>query len=615
MAEKYDFSGWVTRNDTLCTDGVTIKKDAFKHNDGQRVPLIWQHGHNDINNLLGHVNLVNREEGVYGYGRFNQTQQADVAREAVKHGDIVSMSIGANKVKKQGNNVIHGKIYEVSLVMAPANPGAMIDVVLNHYDEVQEDAILFYSDNLIHSEESEGQPMNIDEANAILKTLSEEQEQAVLAYMEHSQEGTVAEPVATPAKPTDPKDEENETVEDVMNTLSEKQMTAVEAIIEKALSEKGIKGTKESDNIQQSDGGKIMKKNVFETVGGNEDTLNHSAIDQLLQDGFAAESGTFKSALTGSELQHGITNVEVLFPHATVTSTTPKIFKDRNTSAEKIVGKITKSPFSRVKTWTADFTEEEARARGYIKGNEKIEQIFGIAQRETTPQTIYKKQGLDRDDVIDVDFDLVKFVNGEMRMMLIEEMARCALVGDGRKVTDASKVKEDKIRPIFSDDDFYTIKVASASIGALLEDVILALGDYQGSGLPDLYMNPKTASKLRLLKTATGAYLFGAIPSLAAVAATLGVNEIIPTTFLKEEQALLVNLSDYTFGASKGGEITNFDDFDIDFNKLKFLIETRISGALTEPKSAIAITIADVSTPAPLTMTNQVTQETAPAGK
>lgn len=541
---KYDFAGWVTKNDILCSDGVVIKHDAFKANDGQKVPLVWNHNYGAPTNVLGHVTLHNRKEGVYGYGYLNDSQEAEHAKSMISHGDISAMSIGARKLKRAGQNIVHGLIYEVSLVLAGANPGALIEHVMNHSDdgdELNQDQAVIYNGLIIHSADA----------------LPDEEEEVVV-----------------PEEQTDDLQHNEKTIGDVIETLNDEQMDAVTALIANVLEDQDEDGDDDS-----------MKQNVFEGV--QEETLTHAEAGTILED--ARKSGSLKEAV----LQHGITNIEMLFPEAHNLDPTPRIYRDTNTGAAEIVAAINKSPFSRIRTQWADFTQDEARARGYIKGNEKIEQIFPVAKRETTPQTIYKKQKLDRDDIIDItDFDVVAFINKEMRFMIIEEMARAALVGDGRLISDESKIKEDKIRPIISDDDFYTLKKEYVDAAGFTEAVIKGMADYKGSGGPTMFIDPALLADVKLLKGTDGRWLSGHIPTNQELAAQWGVSAIKETTFMKDKGALVVNLRDYTFGATRGGELTTFDDFDIDFNQYKYLIETRLSGALTLPHAAIHFGVA-----------------------
>lgn len=554
---KYDFAGWVTKNDIKCSDGVTIKQGAFQGNDGQQVPLVWNHDYNSPNNILGHVVLKHKDGGVYGYGFFNDTPEGVNAKKLVAHGDISSMSIGARKIKRTGADVVHGSIYEVSLVLAGANPGAMIETVMTHSEDGSEDAII-YPGTLIHSADDIIEEDDIEHKDEdvptektigeIIDTMTDEQKEAVYAMM-----GMIAEPGE------DEKDEEKE------------------------------EATDKGDD-------KAMKHNVFDKDKQNDkSTLKHS-LNETLNQAVIGKASSLKDLLaamtTGDNavLTHGINSIEMLFPEAshTTNGNVPIIYKDPNTAYKEILNGVTKSPFARVRTLVADLTEDEARAKGYIKGNMKKEEFFSLIKRVTTPTTVYKKQKLDRDDIIDItDFDVVAFMNMEMRMMLEEEIARAVLVGDGRDVSAEDKINETNIRPIISDNEFFTIHKAYAAVDKFEETIITAMSEYRGSGLPSMYIDPTLLAAIKLLKGTDGRYLTGNIPSDAELATRYGLKSIVPTSFMVGKGAIVVNLSDYNLGAAKGGQITNFDDFDIDFNQYKYLIETRLSGALTMPKSAI----------------------------
>ena len=550
---KYDFAGWVTKNDIECSDGVIIKHDAFKHNDGQKVPLVWNHSYDNPENVLGHVVLHNQDNGVYGYGYFNDSPSAQSAKQSVINGDISSMSIGARKIKRSGKNVIHGSIYEVSLVLAAANPGAMItETTITHGDGGDTEEGIIYTGTLIHS------------ADDIIEEKDE---------IEHS---------------------DDKTIEEVIDTMNDEQKQAVYALL-------GLVGDDEDPEDKTSDDKKgddeSMKHNVFDKSqnGNKESILRHSAIDAL-KSAVATKAPSLKDVLAavevkdGDTITHGINSIEMLFPetaHST-NGNVPTIYKDPNTAYKTILNAVSKSPFARVKTTWFDLTEEEARAKGYIKGNMKKEEFFSLIKRVTGPTTIYKKQKLDRDDIIDIeDFDIVAFLNMEMRMMIEEEIARAILVGDGREIDDEDKINEENIRPVITDHDFFTIKKAYANAAAFEEAVINALTEYRGSGSPTMYVDPAVINAVRLLKGNDGRYLTGTIPSLTELAARWGLGGIVPTSFMIGKGALIVNLRDYNLGAAKGGQLTTFDDFDIDFNQYKYLIETRLSGALTMAKSAI----------------------------
>ena len=570
---NYDFAGWVTKHDTRCTDGVTIKHDAFKDNDGQKVPLVWNHDYKTPNNVLGHVTLKHRAEGVYGYGFFNDTVDAQNAKELVKHGDISSMSIGARKIKRQGSNVIHGLIYEVSLVMAGANPGATIESVITHSEEGDVESGIIYTGTLIHSSDD----ILYDD-----ESVDEKTEVNPPVVEEVKAETTKTEETINHAKGENEDMATEKTVGEILESLSDEQAAAVQVLLETIVDE--YENDEEGDDeVKQN----AFSNNEVEMVN---DTLRHSAVDAL---NFAMKNGasSLKQVMEADEvLKHGINSIEMLFPEAAYSTNgnEPIIYKDPNTAYKEILNSVSKSPFSRVRTLVADLTEIEARAKGYITGNLKKEEFFSLIKRSTTPTTVYKKQKIDRDDLVDItDFNVVAFMNREMRMMLEEEIARAVLVGDGRDVSAEDKINEMNLRPIISDHEFFTIHKAYTSAATFTEDFITAMADYRGSGAPTMFIDPVLLASIRLLKATDGRYLFGDIPSVDAIASKFGVSKIVPTTFMSGKGALAVNLRDYTLGSTNGGQITNFDDFDIDFNQYKYLIETRLSGALTMPKSAI----------------------------
>lgn len=574
---KYDFAGWVTKNDIKCSDGVIIKHDAFRENDGQKVPLVWNHDYNSPNNVLGHVLLENHDTGVYGYGFFNDTKEGQNAKALVTHGDLSSMSIGARKLKRENTNVVKGSIYEVSLVLAGANPGAMIDSVMQHSEDGgDEEKAIVFTGTLIHSsddvlpdqkDESEQLEHKITDDTSIMEvidTMNDDQKDAVYALL-----GMLANP--DDASEEEDKDDSNESDDAADDETKEDQND-----------DKGDK-----DN---------MKHNVFNNQNEEQDqenksTLKHAA-NEVLKLAFTTKASSLKDMLRDNEdvLKHGVNSIEMLFPDAynSTNGNVPIIYKDTNTQYRAILDGINKTPFSRVKTLVADLSEDEARAKGYIKGSMKKEEFFSLIKRVTTPTTVYKKQKLDRDDIIDItDFDVVAFMNVEMRMMLEEEIARAVLVGDGRDFSSDEKINEQNIRPIISDNEFFTIHKSFTNAGVFVETVIKAMAEYRGSGRPSMYIDPTLMADIKLLKGSDGHFLFGDIPSDEAIATRLGLAAILPTTFMSGKGAIIVNLRDYSLGATKGGQVTTFDQFDIDYNQHKYLIETRLSGALTLPKSAI----------------------------
>lgn len=582
---NYDFAGWVTKNDIRCSDGVTIKRDAFAHNDKAKVPLVWNHtGHQSPENVIGHVILHNKPQGVYGYGFFNNTPQAQLAKEDIEHGDISAMSIAANSIKKRGSDVIHGNIYEVSLVLAGANPGAMIDEIINHSDDPDNiDSAIIYTGNLVHAfddvldddKNNDGGNEGMDEKSiqAILDGLTEDQQEAVGALIDMIV-GKLAPDGAAPSEGSTNEDDDKIKQSDDG----------------KDKDEDGKEDNTDTDNQDDKEkgGNKSVKHNAFDGQGvDNQEVLEHAQKRTEILQGVLTNHGSLKQ----EALAHGITNIEKLFPDAKADNNgRPIVFGPHNTEAQAIVDAVSRSPLGRIKTVVADLTEDEARARGYIKGEQKLEQIFPILTRETTPQTVYKKQKLDRDDIIDIeDFDIVPFIQDEMKQMLIEELARAILVGDGREVTSKDKIKEDKIRPIVTDDDFYALKGTFDTDADFMEALIMGATDLQGSGAYTLYINPKLYGRIKLLKGTDGRFLYGDIPTDDAMATRFGVSKIVATNILPEDTAVVVNLSDYRVGSAKGGEITNFEDFDIDFNQYKYLIETRLSGALVLPHSALVL--------------------------
>ena len=563
MVKDYDFSGWATKNNLLCSDGRTILKDAFKSDDGVTVPLVWNHQHNEPDNVLGHALLENRDDGVYAYCKLNDTEKGKITKELIKHGDISALSIYANQLKQQGGKVIHGSIREVSVVLAGANPGAFIDSVICHNDESDEEAVIYSGESIS------------------------------LAHAEQTTETKKEETMKEETK----KDEK--TVKEIFDTLTEEQKNVVYAIIGSIIEEKENSNKKEepkkADDIE---GGKVMKHNVFDNdVENKEDVLQHADVQAIFAD--AKRYGSLKDSV----LQHGITNIDYLFPEATNLNQTPEFVKRDTGWVEKVMGAVHHSPFSRIKSQFADITADDARAKGYVKGNLKKDEVFSLLKRSTTPTTVYKKQKLDRDDVVDItDFDVVSWIKGEMRMMLDEELARAFLIGDGRLSSSDDKINEQNIRPIYNDAELYTVKVevdagenatAEAKTKAFIKAVIKNRKEYKGTGSPTLYTTEDVVSDCLLLEDANGRFIYDTIDKLKN---TLRVADIVTVPVMEGAKgakggdliAILVNLADYNVGADKGGAVNMFDDFDIDYNAQKYLIETRCSGALTKPYSAIA---------------------------
>lgn len=563
MSKKYDFSGWATKHDIQCSDRRIITKDAFKHNDGETVPLVWNHRRNEMENIIGNVTLQHRDEGVYAYGTFNKTRNGKNAKELVKEGDITSLSIYANRLKQEGDYVCHGEIREVSLVLAGANPEAHIDFVMEHADSEDAQELFYYSNvELEHSDGVEIEDEVVEETKVPEETKDD---------VEHG---------------------ENETIKDIVDSMSEKQKNVMYALIADA-SNKNTNNPKEEDE---------MKHNLFDGQNGEGNELIHAEkMEEVMKD--AKRLGSLKE----SALQHGITDIEMLFPEARSLKSTPDfIMRDQNW-VSKVMKGVHKIPFSRVKTVHADITADEARALGYIKGHLKKDEVFTLLKRTTEPQTIYKKQKLHRDDVIDItDFDVVAWLKLEMRMMLEEEIARAILIGDGRSTASDDKIQETKIRPVHNDSELYTIKnVIDLSAGyeaaehakQFIQSCIRSRKAYKGSGSPSLYTTEDMLTEMLLLEDAIGHRLYKTETELATA---LRVREIVTVPVMegltKEVKGathyvdgIIVNLSDYGVGADKGGAVAMFDDFDIDYNAQKYLMETRCSGALTKPFSAISL--------------------------
>lgn len=565
---KYDFSGYATRNGIRCSDGRTIMKDAFIENDGTTVPLVWQHDHSDPSNILGHCKLENRPDGVYAFGVFNDTPAAQDAKMAVRHGDINAMSIYANHVRQESGLVQHGNIREVSLVLSGANPGAFIDnVTIAHGEEfatLDDEVIIFSGQEFAHADS-----------------------------MEETKEKEA--PMAEETKNN--KNEENMTVQDVLDTLTPIQQKVVYALI--GMAAEGDSG----EEVEQSEGDYGMY-NAFES---NEDTeIRHAdefvqeELDAVLAD--ARRNGRLSDSVISHAQNYGIQNIDILFPDAQAIRNTPDFYGRRTEWVNAVLNNTQHVPFSRIKSMYADITADEARARGYTldrnNNKRKIDEVFNVLKRVTTPQTVYKKQKLDRDDIIDItSFDVVAWLKQEMRIMLDEEIARAVLVGDGRDVSDESKIRTDSIRPIAFDDDVYTIKVQvedADDVTAMIDQVTQAQVNYRGSGTPTFYASPSLIAKMMTQRDQLNHRMYSTRNDLAS---ELSVSNIVDVPILdtaKSEDGrpvlgLIGNLKDYTIGADRGGNVSMFDDFDIDFNQQKYLMETRCSGALTLPKSFIAI--------------------------
>ena len=659
MVEDYDFSGYATRNDLTCGDGRVIRKNAFKNQDGQKVPLIWNHEHNNPEAVLGHAILENRDDGVYAYCKFNDTENGKLCHELVNNGDVRSLSIWANQLKQMGSDVVHGVIRELSLVLAGANPGAYIDFVLAHSDEETDSLYANYDESLLvishggcgsskkdeskcapkkktleHMADPEDDEDDLEDemedekeknmkgentkmeksANEVFDTLNDEQKKFVKMLIKQASEGNDVDALKHAAstgfktdtgakteaenktKPDEAKKEK--TVGEVFDTLNEEQKTAVYAIIGELL-----KNEEDDEEVDEKEGGtKPMKHNVFDQdVENNNEVLSHSEFMEIMED--AENVGSLKKTF----LQHGITNIGYLFPDAKTLDNPPAFIKRDDSWVAEFMNAVHKTPFSRIKSVFADITEADARAKGYVKGHEKADELFSLLKRETVPTTIYKKQSIDRDDAVDItDLDVIAWLKAEMRMMLDEEIARAILVGDGRSSSSADKINEQNIRPIWTDDDKYTIKVginvttsttADEKAQAFIKAVIKSRKNYKGSGNPIMYMSEDMLTDCLLLQDTTGRDIYDSVEKLAT---KLRVRKIVTVPVMENLSrvvgsntntlaAIYVNPADYNVGADKGGSVNMFDDFDIDYNKQKYLIETRCSGALIKPYAAVAI--------------------------
>ena len=609
LRHSCDFSGWATKNDYPCSDGRTIKKGAFIKDHGKKVPLVWNHQHNSPDNILGHAYLENRDEGVYAYCFLNDTEMGQNAKEYVRHGDLSALSIWANGLKQNRGDVLHGCIRELSLVLAGANPGAYIDNPVSHDgdDDTSEATIRFVIsqdrpkfNELRHSEDE----TDVEEPET--ETSQEDETEEVIEHADDSEES-----------------KDDETVQDVFNTLTDKQKNVVYYLIAEAVDnaaseakhsdDDGEDFSEENDETTQGDEVE-MKHNVFNAVEGTsaEDILQHSAeeISNVFEDSRKSQVTSLRKAF----LSHGITEIESLFPDYKNLDTPPAFIKRPDGWVSKVMGGVKHTPFSRIRSRFADITGDEARARGYVKGNQKVDEVFGLLSRTTDPQTIYKKQTLERDDIIDItDFDVVAWLKLEMRQMLEEEIARAILVGDGRANNHRDKIKEEHIRPIWTDDDeLFTINTmielgdtdtANTRADKFIDAEVRAQADYTGAGNPTLFIDQSVYADMLLMKDRNGRRIY---TSTSELATALLVNEIVPVPVMKNKTrtvtkgtgqdavttnrtllGIVVNLSDYNVGADKGGAVALFDDFDIDYNANKYLIETRMSGALVTPRSAI----------------------------
>ena len=580
----YDFCGWATRTNVKCSDGRTIMTGAFNDMDGKKVPLVWNHDHENLRSVIGHSLLEVRPEGVYCYNKLNDSSDGNEARIRVNNGDLDSLSIYANQIKQKGSNVIHGNIREVSLVLAGANPGAYIDTVITHSDDCDEEAII-YNSEIIHS-------VSEDDVDA---DSSEE-----IAHADGDDKGDT--------KSDDSSDDK--TVGDVIDGMTDEQQEVLFALIGQVLDN-------DSDDNDNSEEGDNVKHNIFDVDSTAEDAeLVHSALNDIIAEaktGYSMkrvyndylESHTEEAPAIRHAATYGVDPVDMLFPEAKTLNTTPEFVQRDMGWVSTLMGSVHHTPFSRIKSVFADITADEARARGYMKGKLKHDEVITLLKRTTTPQTIYKRQRMDRDDIIDItDFDVVAWLKAEMRMMLDEEIARAVLVGDGRSSASDDKISEEHIRPIWKDEDFYTIKAsfttasdASKDAEAFIDTAIRSRKDYKGSGNPILFTTEDMLTDMLLLKDTIGHYMYNSVTDLAT---RLRVRQIVTVEVMENLtrqvtskthtlRGIIVNPIDYNIGADRGGAVSMFDDFDIDYNQQKYLIETRCSGALIKPFSAIAI--------------------------
>jgi hypothetical protein len=621
-----DFSGWASKAGLKCDDGRTIMPDAFAHMDGKQVPLVWHHGHNDPENVLGHAILEARPEGLYAYGFFNDTTPGKQTKALVQHGDINALSVWANKLAEKSKQVFHGAVREVSLVLAGANPGALIEnVAIAHATggtEYLDDEAVIYTGLKIegteevvqHSEEDDDNLQHAEGDDKTVKdvfdSMSDEQKQVVYfmvgAALEEAKSGGSDTAAQSGMNLEHAADDEGRTVQDVYDSMDDVQKNVVNFMIGAALEDSGVVAQSATDNdnpegtlAHQDDTnqeGTTMTHNVFETQGQNangKQVLSHDALQAIVED--AKKPGmTLKQSFLAHATEYGIENIDILFPDAKAITNTPELIARRQEWVNVVLNAVRKSPFSRIKTVTADITLESARAKGYVKGSLKKDEWFRLAKRVTTPTTIYKKQKLDRDDIVDItDLDVVAFLKGEMRIMLDEEIARAILIGDGREVDDEDKVDEACIRPIAHDSDFYTHRVvlpANVSGDVLVESILRARPKYRGSGRPTLFLTEELLTDVSLAKDKMGRRLYNTEADLVSA---LRIAAVQTVDAMEDQTAdggdllgVLVNLADYTVGADRGGQVAMFDDFDIDYNQMKYLIETRMSGALTKFKSA-----------------------------
>lgn len=616
MAIKADCSGWATKANMLCSDGRTILQNAFSECDGKTVPVVWNHEHNDPNAVLGHALLENRGDGVYAYITFNNTDSGRNAKMLVQHKDVDRLSIYANKLVQRGGDVIHGIIREVSLVLAGANPGAVIDTVLAHGEDsevegyIRSGELIEVGDTLTHSDDNlqigkkkgESEMAENNTNASVLDELTDEQKEAIQKMIDNAVKAAIKKEDSE-VQHSDNNSDNEKTIADVYETLTDEQKQLVDILVGIALEEAGVDA--DDDNTDDEEGGdKTMKHNAFdqETNTQDQEVLSHAEQMDIL-----TEAKRTNRSLADTVLAHGITNIDYMFPDAQKVENVPGFIKREDLWVTDVMNSVHKTPFSRVKSVFADITEDDARAKGYVKGNQKKDEVFKMLKRVTTPVTVYKHQSLDRDDMVDItDFDVVAWLKTEMKTMLNEELARAILVGDGRTQSSADKINEQNIRPIWTDDDVYTVKTAVAITKATTEEekarsfikaCIKSRKNYKGSGNPVMYMSEDMLTNCLLLEDTNKRVIYDTVEKLATA---LRVSKIVPVPVMEDLSRVVgadthilggiyVNLVDYNIGADKGGAVNMFDDFDIDYNKQKYLIETRCSGALIKPYSAVAI--------------------------
>ena len=624
MKTDYDFGGWATRNNIKCSDGRTILKDAFKQNDGQKVPLVWNHQHDDVNEVLGHALLENRAEGVYAYCKFNNTESGQTAKALVANGDVDKLSIYANKLKTHMNNVMHGCIREVSLVLAGANPGAYIDSVVVHGEgaDVEEEGVI-YTDEALELSHSEGEDAGTEDSNAENSTSSEENqngnsEEDVGEGAKESNEDSDKEPEKDNKKEDSDMNEDKEkdlehndegkTVQEVFDGMTDEQKNAVYAIVGQAVADATGEGDEDNNEENDDNGGENMKHNVFDNDTNNDEVLQHSEIlGDALAD--AKKYGSLRESVIEHAAINNITDIGKLFPDATALNKEPIMIEKDQTWVGKIMNSIKHTPFSRVKVTMGKMTEPQARAKGYIKGNKKVNIQMQALNRVVTPTTVYIKNEIDRDDVIDItDFDVVAWQKREMRKELDKELALAALLGDGRDVSDNDKINEANIIPIVKDVSTFTIQYTitegrdynqtgnsqsenDSFTKGIVRGALRSRKEYKGSGTPTFFTTEDYLTDMLLIEDQNGRRIY---ESIAALALALRVKEIVTVPEMEQEAyanivGVIVNMADYTMGADKGGSVNMFDDFDIDYNQMKYLMETRCSGALTVPYSAIVL--------------------------